>query len=679
MKRLVLLALICVGLVAQQDCIKGVPSNIGVSYRGPSGIGYDDGYATAFALLTPNWQRSFQPLLDLRGHFLTNGEWASNAGIGGRFAASPDFIFGMNAFYDFRSARHLRAHQLGAGLEFLHPIFNAWINGYLPVGRTSYVGTVKIDGFVGNTLFATRKVIQDFAHIDGQVGFWFPASWPIDIFLSAGPYYLFSNSTSGFRCGDVWGVKTAFELMLLDGLRAGFSYSYDREFKSNPQGYASFSIPFGPGNVKRGGERWKRWYETDQCRNAARQQRLMVLPIRRDEIVPLCATVQRGPLSSFLGSGVVLPPNCFFVNNSLAASGNGSFETPFNNLSDAQSASGPGDCIYVFFGDGTSNNQNTGITLQSGQILHGSAKDFVIDGVTILPAQSASPPVISNVGGDGVTLADNAQVIGLNIDGATGSGIVSAGASITDAVITCNTIQNSGSFSINVGSGTPAADGTWFVTENNVSGNTDELLLTLNPGSVLTFSNNTISETLGAGDVVSIDPDSAVVLLNRNTFTGSGGGGSSMLNMFMINTVSPSSISVDTNVFDTPSFPFFVLQLSGSGSTIGVNNNSKLPGGGPEFILINTFGSLISASVTNNSGPGSIIINTIFGGASTMCANVVGNTGITGISLSDSAGVSYDASPGSAAAMSAANGGAPVAASASVVFSASLPQPACTP
>ena len=59
----------------------------------------------------------------------------------------------------------------------------------------------------------------------------------------------------------------------------------------------------------------------------------------------------------------------YTTDNGLTATGQS--DSPFPALASAAAASGPGDAIFVFYGDGTSNNQNAGIVLQPGQILVG--------------------------------------------------------------------------------------------------------------------------------------------------------------------------------------------------------------------------------------------------------------------------------------------------------------------
>ena len=115
----------------------------------------------------------------------------------------------------------------------------------------------------------------------------------------------------------------------------------------------------------------------------------------------------------------------WFVNNTAdGGMETGQSDLPFDALVDAQTASGPRDIIFVFSGDGTSNNQDAGIVLKTGQILVGEGVpiDLTEEGIGIIhPA--GTPPVITNTAGHAVELADGSEVAGIHIDNASGRSI----------------------------------------------------------------------------------------------------------------------------------------------------------------------------------------------------------------------------------------------------------------
>ena len=115
----------------------------------------------------------------------------------------------------------------------------------------------------------------------------------------------------------------------------------------------------------------------------------------------------------------------WYVDNT-AEGGTGQSHAPFENLWDAESASGPGHVIFVRQGDGTTNNQDSGITLKANQVLLGEGVALDVPGVgPVLEAGSA--PRITNLCGYGVDLADGSEVGGIHIDAPSGRGISADG------------------------------------------------------------------------------------------------------------------------------------------------------------------------------------------------------------------------------------------------------------
>ncbi len=99
----------------------------------------------------------------------------------------------------------------------------------------------------------------------------------------------------------------------------------------------------------------------------------------------------------------------WYVDNSLGQNGDGSINSPFNNEVDAQTASKDGDTIFLHSGI----SPYGGIALKNNQSLFGQGVPLVANGQILVEA--GTPPVISNPGGTGITLANNTKVAGLNI------------------------------------------------------------------------------------------------------------------------------------------------------------------------------------------------------------------------------------------------------------------------
>ncbi len=118
--------------------------------------------------------------------------------------------------------------------------------------------------------------------------------------------------------------------------------------------------------------------------------------------------------------------------------GTGESHDPFEDLWDTWSASGPGDAIFVFTGDGTTNNYDAGITLKPGQHLIGEGVGLDIPGIGPVFPPGAMPK-ITNGCGYAVDMADGSEVGGIHIFEPTSRGISADGTnggSVFDVLIT---------------------------------------------------------------------------------------------------------------------------------------------------------------------------------------------------------------------------------------------------
>ncbi|MCP5491507.1 MAG: inverse autotransporter beta domain-containing protein [Chlamydiales bacterium] len=668
-------------------CIQGSASHVEIGTRQGKGMGYEHGYTTAGLFLTPNWQRNFQPILDGRVHFLNNATWASNLGGGLRFGLPSDFALGGNFFYDFRSAKHIAAHQLGMGLELLHSLFDVTVNGYLPIGTTKSEGSIKFDQVVGYHIFLKQRIAFALPHIEAMAGFWFPSSWPIDLYWAAGPYYLFGRNARIVSCKSSLGAKTFLEARLYDGFILGGQWTYDNEYHGRLQGYLGFSFPLGPSNIPRGGHKWKSWY-SPECQSAATKQRLLTSPIRRDEIIPVRVKQDKPLPLSILPSVPDPAPPCYFVNNSLATNGDGTFENPFNNLASAEAASAPGDCIYVYFGTGsTAPGYDTGFVLKDGQMFSGSGFDFIIDGVNVLPAQTpGQSPFIS--GAPAVTLADHTMVNGFNFDNTDaifGNGI--AGGQVSNS--TFNNI-NFPDRALNIRTATED-----FVITNNLFENINVAVDVADffSGSLI-ISNNSFFAPNATNDVLRLrTADEGTILFENNIIDARVVAGS--VDLFEIRTANSASNLIDHFVFRNNDITFtsatgfgrfFEYAALGIGSTQFIFENNNVTYDLPTGVFMEIVGPLpfqqhlMNAQVTNNviNNPNAGAPGMITFGLENECVNIDGNALTnTEIFLFIFGPFFFEASPGSAALMSAANSGAPVSTFGAVNFNATLPSPPC--
>lgn len=89
----------------------------------------------------------------------------------------------------------------------------------------------------------------------------------------------------------------------------------------------------------------------------------------------------------------------WFVNNESQSPGEGTFESPFPTLLQAQQNAHPSDIIYVFPGNKTAQGMDAGITLQQGQQLLGAGicqHIITTQGRITIPAQACDLPLLTN-------------------------------------------------------------------------------------------------------------------------------------------------------------------------------------------------------------------------------------------------------------------------------------------
>lgn len=354
-----------------------------------TGIGFNKGYTTAEAMILPSQSVQWIPYANLRGHVFNNGNGAGNFGIGFRYLTNSECqAIGTNVFYDLRKTNHAFFNQVGAGLEYLFPRWELRVNGYFPVGKKiSSKKGIKFDHFEGNNFFIGFKREFAFTGADAEVAFHARAFDNVDLYLGAGPYYFKAH----FKHGALGG-KARLQAKITDYVTLQGIYSYDRVFHSRASGELAFNIPFGKRKcVPR--------TPCCSCMSQSMLQTALYTPPFRNEIM----VIDRERKTELAIDPATGNPFFFvFVNNT--SSSNGTFESPFPTLVQAQTASKPGDVIYVFAGDGTSNGMNAGITLKDKQRFLGSGVShqfFSQLGTIEIPSFTTAYPM---VGGPAITV-----------------------------------------------------------------------------------------------------------------------------------------------------------------------------------------------------------------------------------------------------------------------------------
>lgn len=398
-------------------CCSKPPMWVTVRHIDPNGIGYHPGYTTIEAFISP-----FEPLcdawipfIDVRGHVFNNGKWAANAGLGLRYLTGCS-VWGANVYYDYRKTKHFHYNQVGVGLEWLGQVWEARINGYLPVGKTEkFFSRFRFDRFRGNSLILSRKREFAMKGFNAEVGYHWDCWECFPLYFAAGPYYLEGKGRVA------WGGKLRARVDLWDCAYVQGNISYDKVFKWI--GQAEIGITFGFGCSRQIKTRCG-----NCCDTALTLSDRSLQPVDRFEIIAVDEhRVRKEAINPFTGQ----PWFFIFVNN--LSSSHGTFESPFPTLLQAQNASRPNDAIYVFPGDGTTRGMDAGITLQNGQWFLGAGNTQIIPttvGNIVIPPLASIQPKITNTAGDIVTVANNNVVSGfdfifntLNQSGIAGTGI----------------------------------------------------------------------------------------------------------------------------------------------------------------------------------------------------------------------------------------------------------------
>ena len=379
------------------------PIRVAARHIEPGGIGYNQGYTTLEGFFSPlkPFSDAWVPFLDLRGHLFNDGRPAVNAGVGVRYLACSR-VWGMNTYYDYRKTNRQHYNQIAAGLESLGRVWDFRINGYLPVGKkTSAFWGSDFDHFRKHYAFLSGK--KEFALKGGnaEAAAHIHVAKNIDFTVAAGPYYLTGHGEAA------WGGEARAELDLFKYCKLEGFTSYDSIFRWTGQGALSIVVPFGG----------KRKVQKKGCQSSATALALAtrsVQPVNRFEIIPVD---RKKSITKAIDPSTGKPYFFWFVNNT--SHSKGTFESPFPTLIAAQNASRPGDVIYVFPGDGTSQGMDAGIELKNNQYLFGAGinqKLSTTTGSLLIPPQASGlPNLTAPLGSPVVTVANNNTISGFQI------------------------------------------------------------------------------------------------------------------------------------------------------------------------------------------------------------------------------------------------------------------------
>lgn len=318
----------------------------------------------------------------------------------------------------------------------------------------------------------------------------------------------------------------------------------------------------------------------------------------------------------------------FFVDNSRATNGDGSQANPFNNLDSAATLANAGDTIFVFQGDGTSNNLMGNINIARGVILLGEGVGFALSGdpaqppanrilaQTLVPA--GTPPTVQA----NITLAGDNEVAGFRFLEAAGNTLTVLDLNPGTINIHNNAFENANFDALALTSDTATVQ-----VNNNAftSANANNFLVQTTVGNgAFTANDNNFT---GGGITVGVDGNRGMgpvnVTINRATFTGGTGAQTAI-------TVSTFNGGAAMATIDTVNVPnSYETALNMTAVSSNVNGNASL-----NFTASNvtTMASVqavrtsqnqgnIVGTLTNLSADSTIGVNTT--------ATAAGDTGLT--------------------------------------------------
>lgn len=647
-----------------------IPGRLIIKHFEADGVGFNGGYSTVEAMMAVPTSNRHIPFADLRYHVFNRGRSALNGGLGYRYnIAGSGLLFGMNAYYDARWTTGQTFSQFGGGLELLSRFIDFRFNGYFPVKRSYEILSNKFLGFTGNNIIVKERKRLALTGGNGEAGFYFAHLGDLKMYLAGGAYYFKRQ-----QCDTNWGKRGRLRFSWRDNIWAEFAMQKDDLYKTNYQGQVSFQIPF-----------WKK-PRNHTWSYFPNFEAMMIQPPVRDEILVLCDVnifkPARGPDGNII--------EVFFVDNT--SNSDGTFESPFPTLLQAQNASGPGNFIYVYPGDGTTMGMDAGIALQQDQRFFGTGFEQIIrtsSGILPIPALTSGTPTITNLAGSAITLSANNVVRGFNIASPTMRGIVgtnpataiidhvtitgamtngvelsTTGGNSSQLSLTNSSISASGMngaqltasssstldasvtsnvFNSNTGNGfaytnASSAKGTVTFTNNTLSGNTTDGVDFVGGGENLTatISNNTINNSgMSAIDVTS----SATAIVNatiNNNIINTAAVGIDIVS----NTSTTITASLDSNTVSMTSSNAIIFDNSlGGTANVTATNNTISSNAGRGFYLLSGSSGVLTPTINDNTinriNAFSLAANSTIN-ISSFANNVINATGGSGIFIDGS-------------------------------------------
>lgn len=506
-----------------------------------------------------------------------------NIGIGyRRVVPEANAVLGGHVWVDRRrTSNDSISHQITTGAEYLGKDFDVLANAYIPLNKARHISAgnaTRTDPFLaGSGIYyeVSGDIIEE-PQAGFDVEFGIPITWDAvdSLRLYGGVYSFYGDETP-----DVSGTRFRARADINQAISVGTRLQHDNARGNQAFIEATIRFPF---------------YSKLSHKENGLRARLDESPERDIDIVT--GQVTTAPVvTPVLNSESGTAQNIVYVDNSAAGGGNGSLETPFNTLADAEAVLADNDILYIARGDGLVTGQNTGLDITKNNVMVvGSGVDFTWDGTrfsasgstasngTVLKA-ATSKPLISNNAGDGIYIAGtNAYLTGLTVTGATGHGIygLADGTDLGTITVRDTTLDNN--------------DGFGLIINATNGGHIDTITLS----DVTSTNNDSFGAQINAQSAASID-DIAISDsdFSNNNLPGirieSNGAGS------VIDNVNVTDTTLSNNVNNGL---MFYAQAGGTTNTVTANRVTSTGNSGHGVVVrTTTAGSIGTATISNST------------------------------------------------------------------------------
>lgn len=402
-----------------------------IDNRGGGLYGYTGGYTTVGAFVPFSIDAEDEAIFFVDGRGLItydNQGGGANVGAGWRWWMREfDSVVGLSTWYDNSNGGiGPNFNQIGLSFEYLSRYVDYRINGYIPVGSKDHIGTSALASTascMGNNIVfqRTTQVAQAYTGFDIETGGPLPLIGRYGVNGYIGGYHFMGTGQAG---GSFTGVSGRWLSQINEDLSFGMQVTSDHTFGLNTQFQVFVTLPDGMPS---------RW-----MRNPTVQDRMTQSVFRQFRAITHIDSVKTyeeaiNPLTN-------KPYFVAFINPNLTTGGSGTDENPFNSIAQFNSLTAPQRAAYDVIlvngrVDGTSTNLDTGLgtaaptlglQLSNNQHLWGAnmVHDFVTPGGTFQfqCSDGQATPILVNeqtTGGNVITLANNNEVSGFKINGAT--------------------------------------------------------------------------------------------------------------------------------------------------------------------------------------------------------------------------------------------------------------------